>query len=904
MNMLRLLACAAAFAAPFTAGAASPEEEMFADLEKRNVEWTEPGATSADSMPLGNGDIGLNVWAEPGGDVCFYISKTDAWSEDAKGNGPMKLGLVRISAKPDRLKDSGGKFSQTLKLREGEIIIKRGDRRADYFRIWVDANNPAVNVDIASDSPSSVKVSVSTPRVAGPEGTDSDIFLKPEGGRIAWLHHNKSRDPHTDGLAFGAVAGGENFRPDSERTLVSKKDSRSHRLSVYPLTMKAEFPEQWRAAAAKSAEAVSRKNYASRLEAHRKWWEDFWKRSWIIVEGDEEADFITTGYALQRFITACAGRGAYPIKFNGSIFTTDRALYEEKPRAADYRTWGAQYWFQNTRPMYWARLMAGDFDMMKPLFDMYSAQIPLNSELVQKYYGHGGAYFAETAPFYGGFDRVAAPDSVENWTAHYFLPIIELSMMGLDYYEYTLDSDFAKNTLVPMASAGVQFYLEHFGRDEKGRLLLDPCNSIEQFWKAKNPAPDIAGLRAVSERMLKLKGGILPASARAPFEEVLKILPPLPEGERNGKTLLFPYEGPQTMKPRNSENPELYAVYPFRLFGIGKPGYKKALDTFNGRVHRHMGCWAQDPVQAAMLGLADTAKTYVAACFSPGNREKDLKFPAFWRRSHDYAPDQDNGGNGEHGLQRMIMHPDGRKLYMLPAFPANWSASFRLAAPGKTVVTGKIKNGAISEIRTLPESRRADIVDASKMSFAEGGEKPAQNLKDGELSSLLGPAENARALRRTKAGGENALSAEDEIRHWERLAFDGNTSTKHMNSGQDEDGFNPRGVNTGLVIEAEKPLSAGAIQFVSAPDMPSRDPMKITLEGSNSKDAMNEGFGGWTPIYSGSSGLEAADMPRQTAGKIASFKPSKPFKYFRLLVTQVRGDQADGVQYSEFRIGK
>src|SRR5580693_5183646 len=44
-----------------------------------DVSWNTPGPNSAASMPLGNGDIGLNVWVEPEGDVLFYISKTDAW---------------------------------------------------------------------------------------------------------------------------------------------------------------------------------------------------------------------------------------------------------------------------------------------------------------------------------------------------------------------------------------------------------------------------------------------------------------------------------------------------------------------------------------------------------------------------------------------------------------------------------------------------------------------------------------------------------------------------------------------------------------------------------------------------------------------------------------------------------
>jgi Domain of unknown function (DUF5703) len=50
-----------------------------------DVAWNEPGKGSADSMPLGNGEIGLNVWTEPSGDLLFFIGKTDAWCEAEEG---------------------------------------------------------------------------------------------------------------------------------------------------------------------------------------------------------------------------------------------------------------------------------------------------------------------------------------------------------------------------------------------------------------------------------------------------------------------------------------------------------------------------------------------------------------------------------------------------------------------------------------------------------------------------------------------------------------------------------------------------------------------------------------------------------------------------------------------------
>ena len=52
---------------------------------------------------------------------------------------------------------------------------------------------------------------------------------------------------------------------------------------------------------------------------------------------------------------------------------------------------------------------------------------------------------------------------------------------------------------------------------------------------------------------------------------------------KNGKKVILPYEPQDSIKARNSENPELYALFPFRLYGLGKPNYQLALETFNER---------------------------------------------------------------------------------------------------------------------------------------------------------------------------------------------------------------------------------------------------------------------------------------------------------------------------------
>jgi hypothetical protein len=232
------------------------------------------------------------------------------------------------------------------------------------------------------------------------------------------------------------------------------------------------------------------------------------------------------------------------------------------------------------------------------------------------------------------------------------------------------------------------------------------------FWKVHNPAPDIAGLHAVLSRMIALPSTIADEQTKVHWRKFYNELPPLPTADLNGKTILLPYTGPQTAKSSNSENPELYAIYPFRLYGLGKPNLDVAINTFNTRKQRAKGCWVQDPIQAAMIGDAEVAKDYTS--FALTRKDPGLKFPAFWDKGNDYMPDEDNGGNGENGLQLMLMQTEGKKIMLLPAWPAGWNADFKLNAPYKTTVEGKVINGKLTGLKVTPANRLADVTDMSK----------------------------------------------------------------------------------------------------------------------------------------------------------------------------------------------
>jgi len=84
------------------------------------------------------------------------------------------------------------------------------------------------------------------------------------------------------------------------------------------------------------------------------------------------------------------------------------------------------------------------------------------------------------------------------------------------------------------------------------------------------------------------------------------------------------------------------------------------------------------------------------------------RFPAMWR-GFDWIPDQDHGDNILTTLQCMLLQSDGRKLYVLPAWPKNWNVAFKLHAPYNTTVAGVFKAGKLERLTVTPESRRKDV---------------------------------------------------------------------------------------------------------------------------------------------------------------------------------------------------
>lgn len=742
-----------------------------------NVSWDTPSESSLGSMPLGNGDIGANVWTEPNGDVLLYISKVDAFNH---AHLLPKLGKIRIRLSPALDINS---FNQTLHLEDASILISDKDTR---MKIYVAANQPVIQIEASSDKKREAQISLEPLRKltrieesTQTEGTRG-LILDGTDNQINWCYENLSsdwiknarmqnskemletiKDPLLHRIS-GCSLQGDDMTHNGEMTLKTIAPTKKIQMKINVLTSQDPI-EQWKNNVTKEVEVDTK--------AHQTYWNEFWQRSYIeitscgddsinmdrfrytqnsqaakpyrnhnMIDADKNARQITQKYALERFCQAAANRGKNPAPFNGSIFTMDMPTGSAdfrkpkvKPANPDERAWArlACMW-QNTRHPLWSMPTRGDFDCMKPGLEFVSESLELSKDRCKQRFGVEGCVVPEAA--WLGNVGVFNWESMPAHLKYHQLATIETAAMMCKYYDYTQDSLFLNNSLLPWAKSAIDFYANRFTeRDEKGKMVMAGVGVAETYQGATNPCTEIGGLKFVLERLVKYPLGNF-GQYRKYWQKLLNSMPDVPLREVKGTRLLAvadKYEPARTLV----ETPELYSVYPFEQVWLGKDSLldiarqsfyvrNVSLDGSKDIEPTETGGWQASLVQSAYLGLPKETARLATINFNDefihwhGNIPQDTpwpnrpraRFPAFWECKMDGTPDNDHGANCESALQSMLLQSDDKKIYLLPAWPENWDVSFKLHATRNTTVECRYKNGKIKKLKVSPQTREKDII--------------------------------------------------------------------------------------------------------------------------------------------------------------------------------------------------
>ena len=746
------------------------EPVVAAELPDQNVVWTSRGTNDAkQGMPIGNGTQSALVWAGSNRDLYLLLGANDFWDSYVHLNHPGRI-RIRYSGTP-----FATGFRQELKLKEGEIVVTAGTNPKIETRIWADANAPVIHVEskrLEGEQNYDMEVRFESLRPRETSGNTSRVNyydISPDfdspytprrpadttetDGNVVWWYQ-RNTDSYFDellehlgqdeseypdlltGRTYGGRLEGDGFTASG--TAISKSGGTSYRAAVTLHSEVVDSVATWKTRLNALRVPLTTDIDAQRA-AHRTWWTNFWNRSYIFAEGDSDATDLTQKYVLARYRQACAGRTpGMPLRFNGSLFWVGRS------GDSDWRPWNSYHAF-NQRFAFWGMLPSGDFDLMQPHFDLYANSLQLAKDRVSAWWGPNvrGAMWPEIVGLFGhtvvaeyGWlrnpphsyyrrnPRVPPAPILSTATRHLYASNAELVAMLLDHYEYTQDAEFAKRRLLPIARAVLTFYFTNW-EVVSGKLFLDNLYSGERDWNVDNPTADVAGLRKMLAGLLALPNTLTTAEERADWTTKQGQLPAIPIADEkfktgdnmpNSETINNSRRGPPWQPSANNSgetnNQNLYPIFPLRLYGYGQNDLAIATKSYNERNGKYptsgTQSWRHDATHAAYLGLINEAKTMVKASLGAATKS-GWRFPTFSNGDPDGDPSVERPAIGKIGFQAMLMHPGaGDAINLLNAWPSNWNVQFKLHAPEATVVKGSRAGNNIA-YTVIPASRASDV---------------------------------------------------------------------------------------------------------------------------------------------------------------------------------------------------
>jgi hypothetical protein len=764
------------------------DESVQDDICQYDVTYNTPGKSDRSSMPLGNGELAVIIWSEDNGVLKFYICRTDALSETDRTIklGMVEVSftpslLINEDSFKQTLHLKDGVITVetpngiiTVFVSKGsDTIFVKGDFTdntmvcAKYINWRTEYSKPDLMNGMIRES--SDRIILEEDKLIFYHQNEANII--PYLARLQGVENNISDIPdELTGRIFGGLITMDCCRSSQQGSLNSNNAVRSFELKVATCSGQYNCLQDF---ISELKHVESAEDYSSALLKTNLWWNRYWENSYIYIEGDQIrkntfkpelveyateptqyhvdcTSSVSLAYNLTKYMIACCSSGKFPVYYNGMLFNlmpgggdhfgvdsfgrnftsrpSELPTIELNP---DERSWCTEHLWQNIRHPYTSMLARGEYDNIIVLFRHYRRFWEINRARAKVFFGAKGQHNTEMTLSFGlqsgaiyGNDRNGKPVgySDNRWGGAVDVsPGLELLMLMLDYFDYTQDQHFLTDEIIPFSNDLLLYIETRFKGRENGKIVIGPLQSVETYWDTINPITVIAGLKAVTERLLKLPGHLV--SNRDYYKEFELQIPDISYFEYHGKKIIAPASIYEENR-RNVEPPQMYAIVPFRCYGIFKEDYTVAFDTYNYCMDTYQlrkpfsigetpgspsfSGWQYMPVCAALLGLRDECAEMLesnCALKNPGTR-----FPAMWGPIYDAVPDTDHGANIINTLQNMLLQVDGEKIYLLPALPVHWNVSFKLFAPKDTSIECRYCNGSIEKLVVTPKERERDIV--------------------------------------------------------------------------------------------------------------------------------------------------------------------------------------------------
>jgi hypothetical protein len=687
---------------------------------------------AGEALPLGNGRLGVAVWAADG--LTAQLNRADTLPERLSSGQVVIPGLAAMTGAKD--------FSGRLNLYDGEIQ-EQGDGM--HATIYVQPGTDTLVVDVTGANPEiqqTAKLMLWEPRTP-------HALAKGKVGLLsqAWVD---DQQPESSGRHFGSLsaitAEGRDVSvsvSDPLTVVVSFKPNADGRFRILVGAPHFDGGQDAYATAQTALTTVA-------PETHRSWWHSYWHRAGLmkIDSADGSGEYMENLRAIYLFAAAAEKGTEYPGSQAGvaDMFSSARDAHRWAPSA---------FWHWNLRMMVAANLGAGVEDLNAPYFNLYRENLPAIESWTRTYMkGRPGACVPETMRFNGrGIEYEASwtPISIGRDCGVDFRPYYnsrtlstgaEVSLWIWQQYLATGDRRFLAENY-PVMAASARFLLAYAKPGADGLLHTSPSNAHETQWDVTDPTTDIAAEKALYPATIQ--AATLLGRDPSLVHELKSALPKIPQfpriAEKGSHTLLpasadadghdviaVSYLPGATI--HNAENIGLEPVWPYDLIGDRSPLFELAKRTYAHRPFVGVADWSFDPVQAARLGLSSEVRSMLLKVTE--SSQHSINGFANWDKQYGEFYVEQVGVVADALQEALVQDYDGL-IRLAPATPPGWNFDGSVYVRGKTRVDVQVRDGQVTtavidagttqqlQIRNPWPGEAVDVVSGAAMSKIVNG---------------------------------------------------------------------------------------------------------------------------------------------------------------------------------------
>ena len=641
-------------------------------------------------MPLGNGRLGVAVWAEGG--FTAQLNRADTLPYRWSPGQVVIPGLKKLTDAAD--------YSGRVDLYNGEFTERGGGMTATFY---VQPDTDVFVVDVSGADPDvaqSASLHLWTPR-------HPNIQVQKSFGIMSETWKD-SKSQGASGETFGSLAAisaeGVDVRTEAAGPLGVKLYFLPKRNGTFRIFVAA---PQWAGGdAVKTVTPLIGAGRAFSPVKHRQWWNSFWGGVGLfeMKSKDGAAEYMENLRAVDLYAAAAESGDPFPGSQAGvaDMFSPLRDRHQWDPAA---------YWHWNLRMQVAANIGAGAYRLNDSYFRLYTENLKNIEAWTRKHMnGRPGACVPETMRFNGqGYEN-------ETWTS----PALDCDAGSKPYYN--------ARTLTTGAEVSLWIWRQYLATDDKAflaahypvmadaaRFLLAyakpgadkllhtfPSNAHETQWDVHDPTTDIAAMRALfpvvakAAALLKtdpdlvseLQGALrhmltLPRADEAALKKLLPLT-----ADRAGKDAVADSFDPGA-QIHNTENIGLEPVWPYSLMGDEGRLHALAVRTYQRRPNQLQNDWSNDPIQAARLGLRDEVRSTLV-----GLTEKYQAYPSGLASFAGPELYVEQIGVVADALQQAMAQDYDGVLRIAPAWPRDWDADATVYVRHRSKVDVRMRSGA------------------------------------------------------------------------------------------------------------------------------------------------------------------------------------------------------------------